>query len=95
MRRKDEKIRYCLQKCYGFQSRNEVDNKLGFGVVAKWRHDMIHKGLKPVVSAHVERYLQLMFLDLLRYELEIDTKRYMTIMQNAKGYDLSSLALAW
>jgi hypothetical protein len=91
---KAQKIRYCLQKCYAFQSRNEVDSKLGFGVVAKWRHDMIHKGLKPVVSANVERYLQLMFLDLLRYELGIDTKRYMVIMQRAREYNLSSLGLA-
>ncbi len=91
---KAQKIRDCLQKCYSFQSRRDVDEKLGFGVVAKWRHDMIHKGLKPVVSAHVERYLQLMFLDLLRHELAMKTMGYTAMMQHAKGYDLSPLGLA-
>jgi hypothetical protein len=93
-RGKAQKIRDSLQKCYSFQNRNEVDEKLGFRVVAKWRHDMIHKGLKPVVSAHVERYLQLMFLDLLRHELAMKTIGYMVMMQHARGYDLSSLGLA-
>jgi len=90
---KAQKIRDCLQKCYNFRSRKDVDEKLGFGVVANWRHDMIHKGFKPVVSAHVERYLQLMFLDLLRHELTMKTNGYMVMMQHAKGYDLSPLGL--
>jgi hypothetical protein len=55
---------------------------------------MIHKGLTPVVSAPMERYLQLMFLDLLRYELNMDTKGYMAMMQQSKGYDLSPLRIA-
>lgn len=64
---------------------------LGFGVLEKWRHNLVHEGILPVVSASVERYLQLMFLDLLRLELELPARHHMLLMQQASGYDLTPL----
>jgi hypothetical protein len=38
---KAPKIRSQLQKCYGFRTHKDVDDKVGFAVVTKWRHDLV------------------------------------------------------
>src|SRR5262249_16633513 len=59
-----------------------------------WRGDYVHKGKAPFLSADVERYVQLLFLDLLRHELDLPQRRYAAAMQKAVGVDLSPIGLA-
>ena len=91
---KAQRIRSRLQACYHVKSVKQVDEELGFAVVARWRHDYFHKGTSPTISADVERYLQLMFLELLRFELGLSRKGYLVGMLRSDGFDLSSIGLA-
>jgi hypothetical protein len=91
---KSQKIRSCLQAAYELPNVGEVDKQSGFKQIAAWRHDFFHKGVRPTISADVARYIQWMFLDLLRRELGLECRRYLGMIQSADGYDLSSIGLA-
>jgi hypothetical protein len=70
-----------------------VEQRTGFKVIAKWRHDYFHKGKIPDLSADVERYIQLLYLDLLRHEVHLPLGGHVAGIQNASGYDLRPLGL--
>ncbi len=54
----------------------------------------MHKGIRPLLSPDVERYIQLMFLDLLRYEIDLSHRGHISSIKRASGYNLSPLGLA-
>lgn len=87
-------IRSRLQAAYQLRSVKEVDEGLGFATIARWRHDYFHKGIRPVMSADVERYIQLLYLDLLRSELGLHLHGYARGFQRSRGFDLSPIGLA-
>ena len=89
---KSQRIKERLKECYGMSNVGAVD-KIGFGVVAQWRHRFFHKGARPSLSADVQRYLQLMFLDLLRRELNFPAKLFVPHVIEAAGYDFRSIGL--
>jgi hypothetical protein len=66
----------------------------GFDKLTDWRQKYIHQGIVPALSADVERYIQLLFLDILRQELSLPPRFYMASIQKARGYDLSPLGLS-
>jgi len=72
----------------------EVDDRLGMARVAQWRHDLFHRGQRVWHSADVERYVQLLFLDLLRRELHLPSRRRASAMLQGDDYDLSALGIA-
>ena len=87
-------IRGRLRRIYNLKSHKEGGEATRFNVIAKWRHQYVHKGIVPPLTPDVERYLQLMFVDLLRDELSLASHRYLSDLQNAVGYDLSPIGLA-
>jgi hypothetical protein len=86
------KIRNTISKIYQIKQ-HEVEKLTGFGQLKKWRHDYIHKGIEPNLSADIERYIQLLFLDLLRFEIKLPIRGHVNGIQNAVGYDLSTIGL--
>lgn len=86
-------IRSKLQAIYHIRSHKEVDANLGFRTISQWRHNFLHKGLRPILSADVERYLQLMILELLRSLADLPAKRLLEAASNAPGWDLSPIGM--
>ena len=82
-----------FRSIYGLLSHKEAAELSGLGVLTKWRGAFVHRGREPHLTADIERYLQLIFLDLLRFELGLESRLHAGSMQQAKGYDLSSLGL--
>jgi hypothetical protein len=91
---KSGKIKSRLGKLYGIANHQEASDRAGFTVLERWRHDYIHHGKRPLLTAGIERHLQLLFLDLLRQDLELPPRGHLAAIQSAEGYDLSPLGLA-
>lgn len=91
---KANRIKERLKQIYRLQSHKEAGEKTGLDVLAKWRGEYVHKGKRPIISADVERYIQLVFLDLLRAEIDVPARHNIAAIQGARGYDLSPLGLA-
>lgn len=83
-----------IKECNGFSSVQGVKERTGFEVLKKWRHDFFHEGQRPRLTPPVERYLQLLYLDLLRHELSLPPRGRMLAYQDNGGCDLSPLGLA-
>lgn len=90
---KARRIQDRLAKIYGLKSQHEAARVTGLGALTTWRDDYVHKGKRPFLTADVERYIQLVFLDLLRHELDLATRGHVAAIHHAVGYDLSSLGL--
>jgi len=45
------------------------------------------------MNADVERYLQLLFLDTLRFELGLPSRGHLAAIQNSANFDLSQLGI--
>jgi len=88
-----QRIRERLKSCYSLKSLKDLGDATGFNQIAKWRHDFFHKGIKPKMSADTERYIQLLFLDLLRQEVNLPLAGHLAGIQQWKGYNLSELGL--
>lgn len=82
-----------FRRIYGLKNHKDAAALSGLGVLTKWRHEFVHRGREPRLTADIERYLQLLFLDLLRLELGLESRLHTGSMQQAKGYDLSPLGL--
>lgn len=83
-----------IAKCYDFETSNEADLKTGFNALRRWRIDLIHKGRRTNLSADVERYLQLLYIDLLRQELWMSAKHHAVCMAREDRHQLSALGLS-
>lgn len=90
---KAQTIRSRIQQCYSLTSVGDVDRATGFGAIAKWRHEFFHRGMRPLLSSDVARYVQMLFIDLLRSELRLELRGYLASIQEAVGCDLSPLGL--
>jgi hypothetical protein len=79
------KINKKLQVLY-FMSQKDVEDKLKWKWAYETRHALMHKGKSVVLNADIdiERYFQLLFLDLLRGELKLECKEFL------KNYLISS-----
>lgn len=58
--------------------------------VEKWRHNFIHKGERPDVTAETSSFLQLVYLDLLTQELDLPHQKHCVHLIKS-GADLSQL----
>jgi len=85
------KIRAALWKAYGFGRQHDVDDQLQFKVVRGWRHDLVHQGTVIGLSAEAERYLQYLFLDLIRHVLGLDHIGYAKILLDDLDLDLTGV----
>ncbi len=91
---RSHRIKARLSRLYGIRNHKGAANLTGFSTLERWRHDYIHRGQRPPMTADIERYMQLLFLDLLRQELHLPPRWHMAGMQQATGYDLSAIGLA-
>jgi hypothetical protein len=78
-----------LVAAYG-TTRGYVQNDLGFDLIKAIRVDTLHRGNPHDLPQDVERYIQSMFMDLLRHELKLSCSRYME-KQIAAGFDVDRL----
>lgn len=88
------RIKATLSKVYRIKSHTKAAEVTRLAVIAQWRHDYVHKGVKPIMNADVERYLQLLFLDTLRFELGLPSRGHIAAIQNSAHFDLSQLGIA-
>ncbi len=71
-------------------TRGHVQNELGFDLVKLMRTDLFHRGISHDVPQDVERYIQAMFIDLLRLELSLACRRQMEY-QIREGFSIDRL----
>ena len=88
---KAPKIRALLAKAYGFERQHDVDEKLYLRTIAQWRHDLVHQGKHVGLSAEIERYLQCLFLDLMRHVTGLEHQARAVALLNRPDVDLSSV----
>lgn len=87
------KIRSKLQRIYRLSSSDEVNNIFGFQKLKDLRNELIHEGVTYEIKGDIERFVQLMFIDILRHELEIPHIAYMQAMMNTTDWDLTSIGI--
>lgn len=75
----------CYQESFGF-----VQNTLGFEKILNLRNDSFHHGDFHDMPQDVERYIQVLFLDILRHRLGLSNKRH-TQNYISDGFDLTRL----
>jgi hypothetical protein len=85
-------IKNKLKESLGLKSIKQAE-ETGFGVIAKWRHDFFHNGIRPIVIADVDRFIQLVYFDILRFILNLSPAYHTLHLINSKGYDLSSIGI--
>jgi hypothetical protein len=90
---KSSTIKQKLGLIYSIKNQNEVAERTGFKTLAQWRHDYVHKGEVRSLPADVARYVQLMFLDILRHELGLRALGHLARAQRRSGFELPSLGL--
>jgi hypothetical protein len=86
-------IRARIVRALGLKHIRGVDTVTGFAQLARWRHDFIHHGLRPFLTTHAVRYMEWLYVDLLRDELGLPPMKFTLQIQVAEGYDLSSIGL--
>lgn len=82
-----------VARIYGIKSHAEAAAASGLKTLTDWRHDFFHRGIRPVLAADVDRYIQLLFLDLLRDEIDLPVRGHLGALLGTEGYDLSPLGL--
>ncbi len=89
-------IRAKIQKAYAdkFRTQQEVDDRLGLRCIATWRRELIHDGKRVHLSADEERFLQLLYLDLLERELWLPAKQHAGALASSPGVNLFRIGLA-
>lgn len=71
---KSQRVRNLLAQAYGAKL-PYVDKTLRFKEISDLRHDLIHNGIFKSLEPEVERRMQGIFLDLLRFQLGLTCKR--------------------
>ena len=87
------RIETALQNAYRFKDREEVQTKLGTSAIRGWRNGMVHDGKRPPTNHYVERFMQLMFTDILRSKLELNSIGLALSFSKSAGVDLSEIGL--
>lgn len=88
-----KKVRSNLLAHYETLTDNDLDTLFGFKNLVDLRNDYIHRGINPHLSHDLARYLQLLFIDLLREELQLSCRSHLYGICNNKDYDLSKIGL--
>jgi len=88
------RIESALQNSYRLKDREAVRAALGTKAIRDWRNDMVHDGKRPPTNPYVERYMQLLFTDILRSKLGLDNMSLAFSFANSPGVDLSAIGLA-
>jgi hypothetical protein len=89
---KSQTIKQRIREALDLKSLKDVE-EIGFGVISKWRHEFFHQGIRPTMAADVDRYIQLLYLDLLRYIVRVPPAFHTLSLLNNPGYDLTSIGI--
>jgi hypothetical protein len=87
------KVEIALKNYYHLKDRMEVQTALGTKAIREWRNKMVHEGKRPSVTPDVERFMQLLFTDLLRFKLGLKPIGLALGFSNSRGVDLSPIGL--
>ena len=87
------KIRSKLQTIYRLSSSEEANDIFGFQKLKDIRNELIHQGVAYEIKGDIERFVQLMFIDILRYELNMPHIACMQSVINAPDWDLTSIGI--
>ena len=90
---KTSKIRSEIARRYEYKNQHDVDKKLGYGVLHKWRGELVHKGLHKEIPVDIERFLQTLLIDLIRVELGLENMRFAEKCLASNGFNFSSIGL--
>jgi hypothetical protein len=88
-----QSIRQKLKTCLKLKSLKDLEG-IGFDRICTWRHDFFHNGIRPFLTSEVGTYIQKIFLDLLRQELNLEPKYYTLLLFGDPGVDLASLGIS-
>lgn len=70
-----------------------INAVFGFTKLENIRDNWLHKGIVPNLNHDTFRYMQLMFLDILRYKLRLPTKKHLLAICESKDFNLSDVGL--
>lgn len=83
-------VRQALEQIYPDKN---VNDDLGFKKLKDLRNNWLHKGVIPSLNHDVIRYMQLMFLDLLRLKLNLPPKQHLWAICSSKNFNLEDVGL--
>jgi hypothetical protein len=87
-------IRSDLAKAYGLTRDQHVDLATGFGKISELRHRMIHSGVHVKLSASMERYIQLLLIDIIRLKLALEPQGHAIGFQNLAHVPLAEIGVS-
>lgn len=87
------RVESTLRIAYQYQDRKEVQLALGTKAIRNWRNDMVHDGRRPPTNNYVDRYMQLLFTDVLRSKLGLENLQLALSFSKTPGVDLSVIGL--
>jgi len=88
------KIESSLQNHYKLPDKASVQSLLGTENIRKWRNDLVHEGRTKEYTPDIDKYLQLLFLDVLRYQIGLPAICLAKIFSESSTADLSPIGLA-
>lgn len=88
------KIESSLQNHYRLPNRAAVQSLLGTENIRKWRNGLVHEGRTKEFTPDIDRYLQLLFLDVLRYQIGLPAICLAKVFSETSSADLSPIGLA-
>jgi hypothetical protein len=84
-------VREVLRSIY---SEVDINKEFGFNKLENLRDDWVHKGEIPDINHDTLRYMQLMFLDILRFKLGLSTKKHLEAICRSPNFNLSDVGLS-
>lgn len=88
-----DKLKARLQICYKLADTNAVEDLFKVDAIKNLRNDLIHEGVPYNISGDIERFVQLMYLDLLRLEVGLPNMGYMERLKNTPEINLNDIGL--
>lgn len=82
-----------LSKAYGLKTPQHVDHVTGFKLVASMRHGMVHHGRRVELDAVMERYIQLLLVDLVQFNLGLGSFGHALAFQGTPGLPLERIGV--
>ncbi len=91
---KSGRIKKKVSDCYATHKLHNDEANRAIRQITDLRNAFIHKGVRPHLSTDAERYIQMLFLDLLRQEIDLKFVNHLGVFRSKGGYDLKCLGLS-
>lgn len=83
-------VRETLKTIY---QNSDINSEFGFTKLENIRDNWLHKGVIPSINHDTLRYMQLMFLDILRHKLRLPRKNHLAAICSSRNFNLSDIGL--